>query len=49
MVAENEAENLISKSDKNKDNILSFQEILENYMIFISPDSEGYFIFKDEL
>lgn len=49
MVAESEAENLIFKSDKNKDRVLSFDEILDNYQLFISPDSDSYYIFKDEL
>lgn len=49
MIAESEAENLIFKTDKNRDSILSFQEIMNNYMAFISPDSEGYFLFRDEL
>lgn len=49
MVAESEAENLIFKSDNNKDGMLSFDEVLDNYKIFISPDSDSYYIFKDEL
>lgn len=49
MVAESEAKNLILKSDKNNDELLSYDEILDNYQIFISPESEGYYIFKDEL
>lgn len=49
MQAENEANALISKSDKNKDSLLSFDEILDNYLDFISPESEGYLIFRDEL
>lgn len=47
--AENEADSLISKSDKNDDGILSFDEILDNYLVFISSESEGYYIFRDEL
>lgn len=49
ILAENEADTLISKSDKNKDGFLSFDEILDNYQVFISPESEGYYIFRDEL
>lgn len=49
MIAESEAENLIFKTDNNKDGFLSFDEVLDNYMTFISPDSESYYIFKDEL
>ncbi|XP_015363436.1 PREDICTED: calumenin-A-like [Diuraphis noxia] len=49
MIAESEAENLILKADKNHDGILSFDEVLDNYYTFISPESEGYYIFKDEL
>lgn len=49
MVAESEAKNLILKSDKNNDELLSYEEILDNYQLFISPESEGYYIFKDEL
>lgn len=48
-MAESEAENLIFKADKNRDGILSFNEILENYNAFISPGSDGYIIFRDEL
>ncbi|XP_060847895.1 reticulocalbin-2-like [Rhopalosiphum padi] len=49
MIAESEAENLILKADKNQDGVLSFDEILDNYYTFISPESEGYYIFRDEL
>lgn len=49
MIAESEAEKLIDKSDQNKDGILSFDEVLDNYATFISPESEGYYIFRDEL
>ncbi|XP_025417774.1 calumenin-B-like isoform X2 [Sipha flava] len=49
MSAESEAENLLFKADKNRDGTLSFNEILEGYKYFISPDSEGHYIFKDEL
>lgn len=49
MIAETEAENLILKADKNQDGVLSFGEVLDNYYSFISPESEGYYIFKDEL
>jgi len=49
MIAESEAENLILKADKNQDGVLSFNEVLDNYYTFISPESEGYYIFRDEL
>lgn len=49
MLSETEADELLEKSDKNKDGVLSFDEVLDNYLTFISPDSEGYYIFKDEL
>jgi len=49
MIAESEAENLILKADKNRDGVLSFDEVLDNYYAFISPESEGYYIFRDEL
>jgi len=49
MIAESEAENLILKADKNQDGVLSFDEVLDNYHTFISPESEGYYIFRDEL
>lgn len=49
MIAESEADSLISKSDVNKDGILSFDEILDNYSKFISPNSEAYYLFRDEL
>lgn len=49
MVAESEAKNLILKTDKNNDELLSYDEIFDNYQVFISPESEGYYIFKDEL
>lgn len=49
MIAETEADSLISKSDVNKDGVLSYEEILENYSKFISPNSEAYYLFRDEL
>jgi hypothetical protein len=49
MIAESEEENLILKADKNRDGVLSFDEVLDNYYAFISPESEGYYIFRDEL
>lgn len=49
MIAETEAENLILKADQNKDGALSFGEVLDSYYSFIYPESEGYYIFKDEL
>ncbi|XP_025196696.1 calumenin-A-like [Melanaphis sacchari] len=49
MIAETEADVLIMKADKNHDGVLSFDEILDNYYTFISPESETYYIFKDEL
>jgi len=49
MLAENEADILISKADNNNDGKLTFDEILNNYKTFISPDNDGYYIFRDEL
>jgi len=49
MLAENEADSLISKTDNNQDGKLTYGEILEKYSMFISPESDGYYIFKDEL
>lgn len=49
ILAENEANSLISKADNNNDGKLTSGEILEKYSLFISPESDGYYIFKDEL
>lgn len=48
-MADSEAENLIAKTDKNGDGVLSYDEVLDNHKAFISPDSEAYHLFKDEL
>lgn len=49
MIAESEAENCIFKADKNRDGILSFSEILENYSLFITVEREESYIIKEEL
>lgn len=49
MIAENEAENLIFKSDKNKDDMLSYEEFIDGYLIHMSSDNDENYIFKDEL
>lgn len=42
-----DAEHFISQSDKNKDGLLSYEEILN--MTLTSTDAEGYIKFREEL
>jgi len=48
-MADSEADILITKTDMNNDGLLSFDEVLDNYAAFISAESEGYFLLRDEL
>lgn len=49
IIAKKETHNLIVSSDVNRDGKLSFDEVLDDYTTFITPDSEAYYIFVDEL
>lgn len=47
--AKSNAKTSITKSNHNNEGMLTYAEILKNYLTFISPASEGYYVFKDEL
>lgn len=47
MIAESDAEHFISISDKNKDGLLSFEEILN--ITLTSQNGEEYNTFREEL
>ncbi|XP_050530089.1 reticulocalbin-2-like [Daktulosphaira vitifoliae] len=48
MMSNSEAEDLIKQTDKNDDGILSYDEIMNNYLLFVSAGDYSY-DFKDEL
>lgn len=48
MMSNSEAEDLIRQTDKNDDGVLSYDEIMDNYLLFVSQGDYSY-DFKDEL